>query len=147
MYQFPLQKVLEYRQHLEEKEQLRLAQVQLQTQQARLNVVKAKEVLSQGQEAYSRCQVQLDVSEALLASEYVIYLEKRLQAYQEALAKQEKRLQQQIKVTEKAMQERKIMDKLREKDFQRYQQEQAKIEQRHMDEAARNVFLRQKHNE
>lgn len=146
MYQFPLQKVLEYRQHLEEKEQLRLAQVQQQALQARQNVVKAKEVLLQGQEEYSRCQVRLDVSEALLASEYVIYLEKRLQAYQEELERQEQRLQQQIKVTEKAMQDRKIMDKLREKDFQRYQQEQAKIEQRHMDEAARNVYLRQKNN-
>ncbi|NLP37831.1 MAG: flagellar export protein FliJ [Firmicutes bacterium] len=147
MYQFPLQKVLEYRQHLEEKEHTRLAQVQRQTQEARLNVVKAKEVLLQGQQDYSQRQVQLNVTEALLASEYVIYLEKRLQDYQEELDKQEKRLQQQIKVAEKAMQERKIMDKLREKDYRRYQEHQAKIEQRQIDEAARNVFLRQKEDE
>ena len=79
----------------------------------------------------------------LQASEYLALLAERLQACEAELMKQEERLQQQIAETEKAMQERKVMDKLREKDYARYQYRQAQAEQRQTDEIARNVFLRQ----
>jgi flagellar FliJ protein len=144
MYRFPLQKVLAYRQLKEEEAQARLAQVQREAETARQAYREAENAFLAGQADYSRRQSQqLRLSEALQASEYLALLAERLQACEAELMKQEERLQQQIAETEKAMQERKVMDKLREKDYARYQYRQAQAEQRQTDEIARNVFLRQ----
>ncbi|NLZ93501.1 MAG: hypothetical protein GX922_05750 [Firmicutes bacterium] len=146
MYEFPLQKVLDYRLQTEEKEQAYLAQVQREAEKARLAFKTVEEDLKISQQKYAALQKELQMGETLQAYEYLSLLAERLQVYEHEMLKQEERLQQQVKQTEKAMQERKIMDKLREKDYSRYHLQITQAEQRQTDEIARTLYLRQKAN-
>ena len=78
------------------------------------------------------------------AYEYLDLMTKRLTEYEQEILRQEERLRQHIKNSEKVMQERKIMDKLREKDFSRYRLQNMQAEQRQTDEVAHTLYLRQK---
>jgi flagellar export protein FliJ len=79
---------------------------------------------------------------ALLAADFLNSLSSRLTEQQHQVEQCEKQLAEQVRLAEKALQERKVMDTLREKDFTRYRLETEALEQRLTDEAAKFTYLK-----
>ncbi|EEG76525.1 flagellar export protein FliJ [Dethiobacter alkaliphilus] len=142
MYVFPLQKVLDYRKRKEEEEQLRLNQAFRERDTAKENLVTLQEDLA-GMQAKAAAEQtkKINVPQALMAGEYSLHLAHRIKEQKQAVEQLDSRLQEQVQLTEKAMQERKVMDSLRDKGQWRYQQETKLEEQRQNDEMARFMHL------
>ena len=145
MYQFPLQKVLDYRKNKEDEAQRHLSKAVLETEVVKTELTKLHDDLGKVQEEFSQCQsAQIDIQHALLACDYTNLLGTRIKEREDSLSRLEARLQEQIRLTEKAMQDRKVMDTLRDKGQLQYQHEQNQVDQRQNDEMAR--FMYQWHN-
>jgi len=141
-YKFRLQKVLDWRLRLEEEQNCRLGQAYREAAEAKGELGRLKEYLGQLQADYSLRQLsQVDVPGALLAADYLTCLFSRVREQQQAVAQCEQRLAEQLRLAEKALQERKVMDTLREKEVARCRREAEAVEQRLTDEAARFVYL------
>lgn len=144
MYRFPLQKVLDYRKKKEELAQQKLAVALQEREQARFVLQKTEEEFTDCQRVYTDIQsTQTDLARLMQAADYTGLLAKQLKARQEELLAREIRLLEEKRQTEQAMQSRKIIDKLRQKDYSRYLQEMNKAEQKQLDEIARLLFLQQ----
>ncbi|HHU29415.1 MAG TPA: flagellar export protein FliJ [Firmicutes bacterium] len=144
MYRFPLQKVLDYRKKKEELAQQKLAVALQEREQARFVLQKTEEEFTDCQRVYTDIQsTQTDLARLMQAADYTGLLAKQLEARQEELLAREIRLLEEKRQTEQAMQSRKIIDKLRQKDYSRYLQEMNKAEQKQLDEIARLLFLQQ----
>ena len=144
MYRFPLQKVLDYRKKKEELAQQKLAVALQEREQARFVLQKTEEEFTDCQRVYTDIQsTQTDLARLMQAADYTGLLAKQLEARQEELLAREIRLLEETRQTEQAMQSRKIIDKLRQKDYSRYLQEMNKAEQKQLDEIARLLFLQQ----
>ncbi len=142
-YKFRLQKVLDWRLQLEEEQNRRLGHAYRESAAAKGELDRMKEYLDKLQTEYSSCQSErVDVPGALLAADFLDCLSSRLTEQRQLVEQCEKRLTEQVRMAEKALQERKVMDTLREKDFNRYRLETEALEQRLTDEAARYVYLR-----
>lgn len=142
MYSFPLQKVLDYRIRLEEKEQLALARLHGEKEALVKELDKLREHLRAVLEEQSCDRQQVDISGMILACDYIGYLANQVKAGEEGLFLLEERLRDQTKLTEKAMQDRKVMDTLREKGLFRHQKEEQAAEQKVNDEIAKYTYLR-----
>lgn len=144
MYRFSLQKVLDYRKKKEELAQQKLAVALQEREQARFVLQKTEEEFTDCQRVYTDIQsTQTDLARLMQAADYTGLLAKQLKARQEELLAREIRLLEEKRQTEQAMQSRKIIDKLRQKDYSRYLQEMNKAEQKQLDEIARLLFLQQ----
>ena len=144
MYRFSLQKVLDYRKKKEELAQQKLAVALQEREQARFELQKTEEEITDCQRVYTDIQsTQTDLARLMQAADYTGLLAKQLKARQEELLAREIRLLEEKRQTEQAMQSRKIIDKLRQKDYSRYLQEMNKAEQKQLDEIARLLFLQQ----
>ncbi|HHX74340.1 MAG TPA: flagellar export protein FliJ [Firmicutes bacterium] len=143
MYTFSLQKVLEYRKKQEELAQLRLAGALKERDHARQVMEQVQDALSRCQEEYTGLQApEVDLPRLLMASELAGVLADRLSHSRQELQEKEAGLRREQHRTEKAMQDRKIIDRLREKAEQQYLQQEQRKEQRQLDELAQTVFLR-----
>jgi flagellar FliJ protein len=141
-YKFRLQRVLDWRLQLEEEQNRRLGHAYRETAEAKGELDRLKTYLDKLQAEYSSCQSeQVDVSGALLAADFLDSLSSRLTEQRSLVEQCETRLAEQMRLAEKAQQERKAMDSLREKDFIRYRREAEALEQRLTDEAARYAYL------
>lgn len=141
-YKFRLQKVLDWRLQLEEEQNRRLGHAYRETAAAKGELDRLRDYLDKLQEEYSSCQSeQVDVPGAILTADFLNCLSCRLMEQQQLVEQCERRLAEQMQLAEKALQERKVMDTLREKDFTRCRQEAEALEQRLTDEAARFVFM------
>lgn len=141
-YKFRLQRVLDWRLQLEEEQNRRLGHAYRETAEAKGELDRLKAYLDKLQAEYSSCQSkQVDVSGALLAADFLDNLSSRLTEQRSLVEQCEQRLAEQIRLAERAQQERKAMDSLREKDFMRYRREAEALEQRLTDEAARYAYL------
>lgn len=99
--------------------------------------------LDKVQDDYStRQSEQMDVPKVMLSCDYIAYLANCVKEQEKTVALCEQRLAEQLRLTEKAMQDRKTMDVLREKDFLKHRHELNLAEQRFNDEMARFAFLR-----
>lgn len=144
-YTFRLQKVLDWRLQLEEEQNRRLGHAYRETAAAKGELDRLKEYLDKLQGEYSSCQAeQVDVPGALLAADFLSCLSSRLTEQRQLVEQCEKLLAEQVRLAEKALQERKVMDTLREKDFTRYRLEAEALEQRLTDEAAKFAYLKSK---
>lgn len=142
-YVFSLQKVLDYRIKAEEDQQRNLARAFHDVKSARMERERLASYLEKVQDDYStRQSEQMDVSKVLLSCDYVSYLAECLKEQEKTVAFCEQQLAEQLRLTEKAMQDRKTMDVLREKDFSKHHHELNLVEQRFNDEMARFAFLR-----
>jgi len=127
---------------LEDEQNRRLGYVYRKVTEARGELDSMKECIDQLQDDYSLCQSeQVDVPGALLAADYLQCMSSRVREQQQVVTRCEQRLSEQMRLAEKALQDRKVMDKLREKDAARYRYEEYVTEQRLTDEAARFVYL------
>jgi len=145
VFTFPLQKVLDYRKNREDEEQRRLSQVAREAEVARAALVGLQQDLLSLQEETLLCQSgQIDVQRALLTCDYTTLLANRIKEGELVAATSEDRLREQLLLTEKSWQERKVMDKLREKGETRFLHRLNQVEQRENDEIAR--FICRQHN-
>ncbi len=142
-YVFSLQKVLNYRLKAEEDQQRSLAGAFRDVENARNEKERLLLCMNKVQDNYSASQSkQMDVPEALLSCDYIAYLVRCVKEQEETVALCEQRLAEQLRLTEKAMQERKTMDVLKEKDYLRYKYDLNREEQALNDEMARFTYLR-----
>ncbi|MBS4032702.1 MAG: flagellar export protein FliJ [Clostridiales bacterium] len=142
-YAFSLQKVLDYRIKAEEEQQRNLAKAFHDVESARREQERLTSYMDKVQDEYStRQSEQMDVPKVLLSCDYVAYLANCVKEQEKMVALCEQQLAEQLRLTEKAMQDRKTMDVLREKDFLKHRHELNLAEQRFNDEMARFAFLR-----
>ncbi|MBS3886860.1 MAG: flagellar FliJ family protein [Dethiobacter sp.] len=145
MYSFPLQKVLDYRKNREDEEQRRLSQAAREAEAARATLVSLQDDLSRLQEDVLLSHSgQIDVQHARLTCDYTVLLAGRVKEGEQLAARSEARLREQLLLTEKSWQERKVMDKLRERGEMRFLRRLNQIEQRENDEIARIVCRQHK---
>jgi flagellar FliJ protein len=132
---FSLQKVLEYRQRLEEQaiRAFAEAQAQLMHEQAVLHklLIEREECLRRSH----RCQ---HLSVELLAVEqtYLSALEERIARQRQRVAEAEKVLEEKRQALIEAQRERKTLERLREKQYEEWRQEWLRTEQKALDELA-----------
>ncbi|MBT9144046.1 MAG: hypothetical protein DDT29_02460 [Dehalococcoidia bacterium] len=145
MYSFPLQKVLDYRKNREEEEQRRLSQATREAEASRAALVRLQDDLFRLQEDVLLCQSgQIDMQRALVTCDYNVLLAGRIKEGEQVAARSEARLHEQLLLTEKCWQERKVMDTLREKGETRFLYQLSRAEQRENDEMASFIYQQRK---
>jgi flagellar FliJ protein len=132
---FSLQKVLEYRQRLEEQaiRAFAEAQAQLMHEQAVLH-----KLLIEREECLRRSHRRQHLSVELLAVEqtYLSALEERIEQQRQRVAEAEKVLEEKRQALIGAQRERKTLERLREKQYEEWRQEWLRTEQKALDELA-----------
>jgi flagellar FliJ protein len=132
---FSLQKVLEYRQRLEEQaiRAFAEAQAQLMHEQAVLH-----KLLIEREECLRRSHRRQHLSVELLAVEqtYLAALEERIEQQRQRVAEAEKVLEEKRQALIEAQRERKTLERLREKQYEEWRQEWLRTEQKALDELA-----------
>jgi len=132
---FSLQKVLEYRQRLEEQaiRAFAEAQAQLMHEQAVLH-----KLLIEREECLRRSHRRQHLSVELLAVEqtYLSALEDRIEQQRQRVAEAEKVLEEKRQALIEAQRERKTLERLREKQYEEWRQEWLRTEQKALDELA-----------
>jgi flagellar FliJ protein len=132
---FSLQKVLEYRQRLEEQaiRAFAEAQAQLMHEQAVLH-----KLLIEREECLRRSHRRQHLSVELLAVEqtYLSALEERIEQQRQRVAEAEKVLEEKRQALIEAQRERKTLERLREKQYEEWRQEWLRTEQKALDELA-----------
>jgi flagellar FliJ protein len=132
---FSLQKVLEYRQRLEEQaiRAFAEAQAQLMHEQAVLH-----KLLIEREECLRCSHRRQHLSVELLAVEqtYLSALEERIEQQRQRVAEAEKVLEEKRQALIEAQRERKTLERLREKQYEEWRQEWLRTEQKALDELA-----------
>ncbi len=132
---FSLQKVLEYRQRLEEQaiRAFAEAQAQLTHEQAVLH-----KLLIEREECLRRSHRRQHLSVELLAVEqtYLSALEERIEQQRQRVAEAEKVLEEKRQALIEAQRERKTLERLREKQYEEWRQEWLRTEQKALDDLA-----------
>lgn len=145
MYSFPLQKVLDYRKSREDEEQRRLSLAAREAEAAKAALAGLQADLFKLQDDVLLCRSgQIDVQHALFSCDYAALLAERIKAGEELAVRSEERLREQMLLTEKSWQERKVMDSLREKGEIRFSYSLNQAEQRENDEMARFIYQQRK---
>ncbi|MEW6661724.1 MAG: flagellar export protein FliJ [Bacillota bacterium] len=140
-FRFKMEKVLQFRLSVEEKAKHNLAGslAHLKTEEARLVMIRQELA---GQQRGFAAGVQVDLNQTLLEAEYRHYLE-RLVARQAAEVESSDR---QVRACREhllaAVQDRRVMDSLKEKQRGQHNYRAGYLEQRHLDEIGGNMFLR-----
>lgn len=88
----------------------------------------------------------VDVAQLLQGVAYIETLDKRIASQQEKVARAVKEVREKRNQVQLAMQERKVLDRLRQRQLVFYQYNQASKEQKMLDEAARNSYNRRRNN-
>ena len=142
MYRFNLESLLNHRRYLEEVLQKELAdlKIRLETekdtlwalrQKRRKTVLQLQENQTDGRPA----------SEIKLYIDFVEHLLKEMEAQRQKILEAERLFHLKRQELVAAMKERKILDRLKEKGLQAYEQEQLKKERNLMDEVAGRQFM------
>ncbi|MGI6036925.1 MAG: flagellar export protein FliJ [Limnochordia bacterium] len=143
-FTFTLQKVLDLKQKLEDELSLRLAEqerklAQAQEQLRRLEAQQANQ-LQELEALQRRSALAMDL--IALYHQHLLYLRECQQTqatYIEALRRERDQRREELVQVSK---ERKALEKLKEKQFQAYQREMLRQEQKQLDEIGGHVFLR-----
>ena len=144
-YNFRLERVLDYRQGLEREVQQELAECErnLLEKKQRLEFLQMEHVRTQSALKNTEEKI-LNLDELLMLSSYLYYLERKIEDQEEIILKCEEEV---LKIQEKvkaAMQQRKTLEKLKEKDFRIFQAEVNAEENKVIDEAGLRMFLQAK---
>ncbi len=138
---FPFETLLNMKKNLEELSQMRLAKKmnQLREQEEAIQRV-IEEILSNGQALKEK------IGQGMKASEYVIYkvyeedLTRELQLKKEARKQTKKEIEAEQKILIQLMKERKMFERLKEKQWKRFQSQVEKLDQKNSDEMVISRF-------
>jgi flagellar export protein FliJ len=139
-FRFKLEQVLQYRHAMEEKAKHDLAGslAQLKIEETRLQLYSQELTVRQQGMAVG---VQIDLNKACLEAEYRHYLEDMLCRQVAEVARSDQEVQSKRAGLLARVQERRAMDSIKKKQQLRHDYQVACLEQRHLDEAGRNLFL------
>ena len=138
---FPFETLLNMKKNLEELSQMRLAKKmnQLREQEEAIQRV-IEEILSSEQALKEK------MGQGMKASEYVVYkvyeedLTRGLQFKKEAMKQTKKEIEAEQKILIQLMKERKMFERLREKQWKRFQYQMEKLDQKNSDEMVISRF-------
>ncbi|MCS6831648.1 MAG: flagellar export protein FliJ [Armatimonadota bacterium] len=134
-FEFSLQKVLDYRQRVEEQAIRAFAEAQahLIRERAMLHqlLIEREECLRRSQRRQQLAIELLDIEQTYLSA-----LEGRIEAQRERVAQAEKVLQKKREALIEAQRERKVLERLREKHYEQWRQEMLHSEQKSLDDLA-----------
>lgn len=138
-FNFNLQKVLDYRTSIEEKKKLEYVEAQknMLRQESILNHLLGKRTTA---EKYIACN--MTGYECYSLTRYLENLDVKIDNQKKVLNESKKTLEIKIKELIQCMTDRKIMEKLKEKAYQEYQDEANKKEQNLNDDFALHAFIR-----
>ena len=134
-FSFPFETLLNMKKNLEELSQMRLAKKmnQLREQEQAIQRV-VKEILSSEQGLREK------IGQGMKASEYVVYkvyeedLTRELQLKKEARKQTKKEIEAEQKILIQLMKERKMFERLKEKQWKRFRSQVEKLDQKNSDE-------------
>ncbi len=143
-YHFSLEKVLEYRWGLEREAQQELAESErkLFHEQKRLEFLH-KEYGKTQLALKDKGEEILNLEELIMLSSYLYYLDRKIEEQEEIVLDSEVKVAQDQEKVKAAMQQRKTLERLKEKDYQDYLAEVNTEEGKKIDEMGLRMFLQQ----
>ena len=143
MFQFRFETVLAQRRHVEESFQKELAEARQQLSAAQAVLREAKETRRQCMREMRRKQRdRFRADDILLYYPYLERLKQEIELHVKRVAAAERKVAQRRQALLEAMKKRKILDKLKEKQFQTHLKAEAGREQRFTDESAAQQHAR-----
>jgi len=143
MYRFNLQVLLDYRKRIEEGLQIELSQVQRELEKEKqLLTAYQREKLYYEEELVRREEKEIDVSEALLYRDYLRGMRIRIKEQRDVVAKVKGDLD--IKQNEllNATKKRKVLEKVKEKEWKRFKENLERKERILIDEVGMRKYQR-----
>jgi len=143
-FQFRLQKVLDYRVHIEDKLKAELAELKA----IRDFLLAEREEAREKQSAMltRMAESEFDVTALQLMRLYIERLDREIARKNREIAETEKRIELKRPEVVEARRDRKVMERLRESQERSYRREQLRVEQKMLDELGTNAFHRQAAN-
>jgi flagellar FliJ protein len=139
-FQFRLQKVLEYRVHLEDT--LRTELAELRRERAML-VERREQLEAEVAERVQRLTAgEFDVLQVKMTTHYVNRLEGLIQHTRQRIAEMDEAIEEKRQALVEASRNRKVMEKLKETAYEEYRAEELRTEQLFLDELATATFNR-----
>lgn len=137
-YQFRLQPVLRHRERVEEQKQVELADAQRarQSEEEKLAALQGQEARAVELLEQQGMVGRLDVEFVKQGLSYLQTLAGDIDTQEEAVTEAQEQAEERRQETVRAMQDRKVLEKLRERGRQRWQQEVNREESRFLDELA-----------
>ncbi|HSO59530.1 MAG TPA: flagellar export protein FliJ [Desulfobacterales bacterium] len=143
MFHFRLETILTQRRHVEERFQKELAEVRQELSAAQAVLREAKETRRRSmREMRRKQQDRFRADDMLLYYPYLERLKLDIELHMKRVAAGERKVAQKRQALLEAMKQRKILDKLKEKQFQMHLKTEAGREQRFTDESAAQQHAR-----
>ncbi|MFP4687510.1 MAG: flagellar export protein FliJ [bacterium] len=142
-FHFRYQRILDIRELEEDQEKTRFAEIQQQLSAEKGKLRRDKQELQNilSSEGQKRKKV-TDVSNFLQLQRYAKLLENRISRQQKVVDSWQKKLDKQRQKLIEASQQRQVMEKLKENDYEEFQKEMLKEEERQNNEIANQQFFR-----
>ncbi len=143
-FQFRYQRILDIRELEEDQEKARFAEIQQKLSAEKRKLREHKQELQDllSSEGKNR-KNQTNVQNFLQLQRYASLLENRISRQQRVVEEWQEKLDKQRKKLIEASQQRQVMDKLKENDFEEFQEEIRKEEERQNNEIANQQFYRE----
>ena len=136
-FQFRYESLLSYRGHLKEKAEIELSRARQQLIQARLSLEEHKENLrGAGQSLESVLRKKISSQELKNYSDYLSALKAKIGAQENEVKKWETVTREKLENLQTKTKRYRVIEKLKEKDFQQWNYQQQLLEQKRMDEVA-----------
>ncbi len=136
-FKFRYEALLSYRQHLKEKAEIELALAQRRLRQCRELLVEYQEDLSLTNRTFTG-NLKKKIHSGVLINHiyYVVALNRRIENQKIEITESEKVVREKLDILLTKTKQFKIFERLKEKDFQKWNQRQHQIEQKAISEAA-----------
>jgi len=143
-YNFKLQRILDYREHIEKSRQLELAKVQMMLKDARDSLLQLFSSLREYQNELQTLEQQstIDISFSIQYHVYLMELMSRIDEQQKVIQTLEKEEEERRQVLLAASKDKKILEKLKEREYSEFMEAFLKFEQNIIDEVAINSYRR-----
>jgi flagellar protein FliJ len=134
-FSFPFETLLNMKKNLEELSQMRLAKKMNQLREQEQAIQRVLEEILSGEQVLRE-----KIGQGMKASEYVVYkvyeedLTRELQLKKEAKKEMKKEIEAEQKILIQLMKERKMFERLKEKQWKRFQSQVEKLDQKNSDE-------------
>jgi flagellar protein FliJ len=134
-FSFPFETLLNMKKNLEELSQMRLAKKMNQLREQEQAIQRVVEEILSGEQVLRE-----KIGQGMKASEYVVYklyeedLTRELQLKKEARKQTKKEIEAEQKILIQLMKERKMFERLKEKQWKRFQSEVERLDQKNSDE-------------
>ena len=138
-FQFPLQKILEYKIHVQKKEKDTLKAMQLEYNLLEEHMKELKKSYEQYKNEYlSKASKGMPVRELVMLCTYITEIQKKIKALQAEMEEAKEKIDRQIDVLLAVTREKTTIEKLKEQKLFEYSEEERKKEEKFIDELVAN---------